>query len=173
MRSQNRWLYAGFVLLALACVPTSARAGSAEKVYVPELPTVESKGAEATPKPTAPNSRSSRPKPTTETATAPEGETETKERRRTLGATPGGGDRPPGNGRDRRDDGASKPPAGPGRTVPVRHERPATGVETSTGGGRSSPVVPILVAMAVLAAASIGVVIYRARAARPGRRSLT
>lgn len=166
MRLRNRWLYAGFVLLALACVPTGARANSSGETYVPEIPSVESEPVEATPKPTAPTKGHPRPKRFTETTTAPAGETETKERRRTLGATPGGGDRPPGNGRDRRDDGASKSPDSSGRTVPVRHERPATGVETSTGGGGSSPVVPILVAMAVLAAASIGVVLYRGKTPR-------
>lgn len=160
MRSQNRWLYAGFVLLALACWPASALAGSAEKVYIPEIPTVESRGAEATPKPTAPTSRNPRPRSTTETTTAP-GEAEAKEQH-AHGTAPGGKHRPPGGDRGRREGDAAKPSDDAGHTMPVRHMKPATAVEPSAGGG-SSPVVPILIVVAVLAAGSIGTVIYRGK----------
>jgi cobalamin biosynthesis Mg chelatase CobN len=45
---------------------------------------------------------------------------------------------------------------------------PASSNSTS-GGGSSSPIVPILIAVAVLAAISIGVVIYRQRKSGPGQ----
>lgn len=96
----------------------------------------------------------------------PEESTE-KEKSQNAGGAPsnggggngGGGEssKPAGNGGGGNDGiGGSQEVAGGGTGTPVAHK-----TETSSGG--SSPVVPILIAVIVLAAISIGVVLYRQR----------
>jgi cobalamin biosynthesis Mg chelatase CobN len=96
----------------------------------------------------------------------PEEQTE-KEKSQSAGGAPsnnggggGGGEssKPTNNGGGSKDGiGGSQEVAGGGTGTPVAHK-----TETSSGGG-SSPVVPILIAVIVLAAISIGVVLYRQR----------
>ena len=96
----------------------------------------------------------------------PEESTE-KEKSQNAGGAPsnggggngGGGEssKPTGNGGGGNDGiGGSQEVAGGGTGTPPAHK-----TETSSGG--SSPVVPILIAVIVLAAISIGVVLYRQR----------
>jgi hypothetical protein len=91
-----------------------------------------------------------------------------KEKSQSGGAGPGEGGGNGGGGESskpahdgaKNNDGvgaAEKVAEGGGNATPVVHK-----VETSSGGG-SSPVVPILIAVIVLAAISIGVVLYRQR----------
>jgi hypothetical protein len=176
MRTQKRWLYAGLLLLMLAA-PMSARAGktSSEKVYViPGNAGLENEPVEAAPKGTAPPKGHPGPKPMTgeearaETNPTQVGEPESRERHEPQAATPGaGGGHPPGGGSDPKQGSSPKPTArsrSAGSTGPTQPEKRPTKVDSSgSGGGGSSPVAPILIAMAVLAALSIGTVIYRGR----------
>jgi cobalamin biosynthesis Mg chelatase CobN len=89
-----------------------------------------------------------------------------------------GGNHPPGDRGHRGQGAASKPHAGsgskPGTSASPRPEGSAPNTHTtSESGGGSSPVVPILIAMVVLAAVSIGVVLYRARKQDSGPESGT
>jgi len=172
MRLKNRWLYAGFLLLAMAA-PMSARAEtSSEKVYViPSNPGIENEPVEAAPKATAPTTGHPGPKPKTgkeapvETTPGSEGEPGSKDHR-PHPATGEGGGHPPGGGGGPKEGGSPKPSAHPGSTGGKQSEGTPTRAVTGGGGG-SSPVVPILIVMAVLAALSIGTVIYRGRRQDP------
>jgi hypothetical protein len=178
MRLQNRWMYAGFLLLALALayLPTIARAETAsEAVYHLARPGAENEGVETAPKATAPPKKHPDPKPKaggevpTEPTTAPGGEPESKERHKALPATPGeSGGHPPGGGGGPREGASPKPSAHPESAGGKQPEKTPTRAEAAEGDGGSSPVVPILIAMAVLAALSIGTVIYRGRTPQAG-----
>jgi hypothetical protein len=186
MRFQIRTMHlaAGLLLAlaALALLPTVARAAnSSEKVYIPGVPSIESKGSEATPTPKA----KPKPKPkshpgspaakegTAEPTTRPEAEPEEEETERhpSAAAHPGeGGNKPPGGKAKPKGASSSHHPDGskPATTNASRGEMlTPTTIKTagSSGGGGdgSSPVVPILIAVAVLAALSIGVAFYRER----------
>jgi len=165
---QKRWLYAGLLLLALPCLPTSARANSVGDTYTPEISTIESRPVESTPKTTAPPKGHPDPKPKTgeeapaETTTAPEGEAESQERHQNQTVAPGGG-HPPKGGGDPPQRATPKLTDSSGQARPRPREGTSTPVEGAEGGGGSSPVLPILIAVAVLAALSIGTVIYRGR----------
>jgi hypothetical protein len=147
-------------LLMLALSPAVARAEtSSEKVYHVPLGEIESAPEEAAvhhphPKPHG----SAIPRPggeRTETATAPE-EPETRERHHSAPSTPSqGGGHPPGGG------SGHKP--GPSTSPKEKGPTPTKTDTAENGGGGSSPVVPILIAAFVLAAISIGVVLYRGR----------
>jgi cobalamin biosynthesis Mg chelatase CobN len=177
MRTQKRWLYAGLLLLAMAA-PTGARAEtSSEKVYViPHNASLESVPAETAPKRTAPpkGHPGPRTKPSEEapaaTTTAPAGEPESREDQEAKAAAPGeGGGHPPGSAGDPKEASSPKPTArsrsgGTGQSQP---EKGQTTIDAAQGGGGSSPVAPILIAVAVLAALSIGTVIYRGRREDP------
>lgn len=151
-------------LATFALLPMTARAGSAESVYELEPPSVKHKQAE-------PEGGSEVPTPTEvsrertgpATTTPAEDEPESKAHHRSDSTPPSGGDDHGGGGK-------------PSRTTPqkVAHgpqPQAATpkvsrsGIDT--GSGASSPVLPILIALVVLAAISIGAVLYReGRAAR-------
>lgn len=84
------------------------------------------------------------------------------------GATSGGGNNPPkggggGEGAKSKNSGGAKSNEGVANGKPV-----ATQTAGHSSGGSSSPVVPILIAVAVLAAISIGVVLYRQRKSGAG-----
>jgi hypothetical protein len=191
MRLQNRWLYVGFLLLApalaviaLASLPPRARAEtSSEIVYPLAHAGIESNGEETTPK-EAPKRRRPGPQGTpntshtvtpkngeespAETTPGSEGEPGSKDHR-PHAATPGkGGGHPPGGGGGPKEGGSPKSSADPGSAGGKQPERTPNRAIGDEGGGGSSPIVPILIVMAVLAALSIGAVIYRGRTPQAG-----
>jgi hypothetical protein len=180
MRTQKRLLYAGLLLLMLAA-PMSAHAEtSSEAVYViPGNPNLKNEPVEVAPKGTAPPKGHPGPKPktgkeaaTATTTTTPAGEPESQESHEAQAAPPGdGGGNPPGGGGDPKEGASPKPVARSriaGSTGPTQAEKRPIEVDSSAAGGGSSPVLPILIAVAVLAALSIGTVIYRGRTPQAG-----
>jgi hypothetical protein len=155
-------------LLALALFPHGARAEtSSEQVYHLAPPSAKSVGPTKTDHHVTP----AEPKPakqSTKPATEPQGEPESDERQRSTATTPNkGGDHPPG-GDGGPGEGASPKPsdgsAGTSMSPPPGGSTPSnTDTSENQGGGGSSPVLPILIAVVVLAAVSIGVVLYRER----------
>jgi hypothetical protein len=152
--------------------PIGARAeASNEKVYKVPIPKVEGTtpekgGGSAVPPKTSPKPHSTPGEngdsTTTggeQTPTEPEGDGE-PEAGHVQGAAPGGegGDHHGGGGKPQG--GAS--PNETQRPAPDGTEPNGPGTGVDTGGG-SSPVVPILIAIGILAAVSIGVVVYRER----------
>jgi hypothetical protein len=187
---KNRRLYVGSLLLAaavavtaLTCLPTSARANSSDKVYRLAPTGLKSDGGEPTPKAAAPtrSPRASQPTPKAHiTATPKTGEEGSAEMSTDSEGEPGSKDRPErraaalGNGRGHppgggKEGGSSKPPDSSGHTDTTRQVRAPTRPQPSpsAGGGASSPVVPILIVVTVLAALSIGTVLYRGRRQDP------
>jgi cobalamin biosynthesis Mg chelatase CobN len=169
-------------LLALASVPALAQAGCTESgcaQYEVEIPT---SGGGTHPKPTTTNkgNPSGNTEPQAEASTNPgtkseppktsEGNSGESEETKSGGA-PGGGNNNNGGGGD----SGNKPnstgggngggEAGLGESKPVATEG---GKPVSHSSGGSSPLVPILIAIAVLAAISIGAVIYRQRRQQGG-----
>jgi cobalamin biosynthesis Mg chelatase CobN len=171
-------LSAGAALAAFALFPVIARAESnSEKVYHLAPPTIKSTGPEQTGKSEARTKshpgtsttpeRDGSTTPTqgeetaVETATEDEREPGSKERHKSRTAPLGKGDNHPRRGGGGRGDGASSKASdgpGPDGTSPTRTE-----ASRSDGGGGSSPAVAFLIAVVVLAAVSIGVVLYRER----------
>jgi cobalamin biosynthesis Mg chelatase CobN len=173
-------------LLALALFPVLAHAESSSgTVYTPEVPTVPTK------EPTKPKTPTEKPPSTHkshnnaqakgsvaengagESSVEPEEEEGSEEGQGKSGGTGGGG----GNGNPPRGGGGEgggnsskggggKPADGISPAKEVAKAQPAANVSESSGG--SSPVVPILIAVAVLAAISIGVVLYRQRKSGQG-----
>jgi hypothetical protein len=173
-------------LLALALLPIGARAekSSSEITYFdgpPELESVPSQNAAEPHGPTAkqhhgdanPDQHGSPSRATaeggTKTVNEPEGEPHS-EGHHHAGAVPPvkGNNPPPGGGQTGKN--ASPGPAGGSARKSVRNVTPGPREPTASkadtagaGGGGSSPLLPVLIAMAVLAATSIGVVLYRQR----------
>jgi hypothetical protein len=178
MRLQIRGLYAGLLLLALGvvCLPAVARAETAsEAVYILGGEGAENHAIEtppkAKPKPkvhhlTKPKTGEEAPK---ETPGAPEEGSEGKEGH-AAPATPGDGGGHPPKGAGHPDQGKAPKPTSRARNAgPTEPEaKPIKLVSAESEGGGSSPVVPILIVVAVLAALSIGTVIYRGRTPQAG-----
>jgi len=165
-------LLAPTIVAALfALFPMIARAETnGEAVYDPAVPTIKSNPTEKAPEPKVPAKRHSdhsttKPPatqtnrsaaPTTgeetshRTAAKPKVEPESEERGKADEALPAKAD--------------NHPSGGDGRTM----DRTSHGAPASDGGGGSSPVMPILIAVALLAAASIGFVLYRERKSQAG-----
>jgi hypothetical protein len=154
-------------VLALAMFPLVARAETSNEIVYPLAPAeLESKGVEHAhapkPKPKA------KPETKPDIGTEPGGVTEAEEHHQ-GGTTPSQrGNHPPGNSggapRDHR-------PKADGETSnrPRESVRPSLTVATTapeSPDGGSSPVLPILIAVALLAVASIGFVVYRERGGR-------
>jgi outer membrane biosynthesis protein TonB len=161
-----RLLAPGVALMLVALFPLTARANTAGQVYELAVPHIESDPTERAPKPEPPErshpvhptepavtAPDRAPTPTTgkgavhRTPTKPDAEPEPKERHQhqeAMAANP-----------------ENHPPTGGDQTS----ERSSTG---ATDGDGSSPAVPILIAVALLAAASIGFVLYRERKSRTG-----
>jgi hypothetical protein len=193
MRSRNRSQYLtatlALALAAVALFPALARAGSSEVVY-PHPGQAVNNPFEARKKPDpspkghpgpGPSTTSPAPnKPTVETETTepssePEGEAEAGNRRQSKAAPPNKpGNRPPGGGShqgpktEAKPSGSAQNPDRSSRSGGLHPQPTATGVNASDTSGGSSRVVPILIAVALLAALSIGVAIYRDRRAQPG-----
>jgi cobalamin biosynthesis Mg chelatase CobN len=172
-------------LLALALFPVLAHAEtSAGATYTPEVPSVETK--ETTPKTHTEKSPATHHKSSnnaqaegsvagnggSESSVGPEEEAESEESQKSSGvAGNGGNSNPPRGGSG---EGGGSPKAGGtansadgiSGAKAVANKNP--GANVSEGSGGSSPVVPILIAVVVLAAISIGVVLYRQRKSGQG-----
>jgi cobalamin biosynthesis Mg chelatase CobN len=176
-------------LLALALFPVSAFAGSGETVYETEVPTVTSEptiehssGKSHTHHKPSNNGNSETDQATgskAETGGAGAGEPEGEE----SGSSEGGGGHKKdhsseeeesnpsmgagGNGGNNSGGGGNQAGNGPEGSIGESKDlggstQAGQNVATKSSGG-SSPVVPILIAVVVLAAISIGVVLYRQR----------
>jgi hypothetical protein len=178
-------------LLALALFPVVAHAecttSSCVNYETREVPSVESKPPAETHNSTSGNHKSTKPsnnpkaegsanspsESTEEPGTEPSEGSEGESHKQAGGTSGGGNNNPPRGGGEsskpahngaKNNDGlgpAEKVADGGGTATPVVHKS-----ETSSGG--SSPVVPILIAVIVLAAISIGVVLYRQRKSGQG-----
>jgi cobalamin biosynthesis Mg chelatase CobN len=190
MRTQNRSRYLtatlALALAALALIPTLAHAGSAEVIYHEGLEKAVNEPFEAKAKPSpqpkphpGPSAASPTPKePTvktevTEPSSEPEAEPETGHRDHAAAAPGDGGKHPPGSSGGRPDRGVKPQKSGdPGKAStpsPKPTPRTATGENAAATSGGSSPVVPILIVAAVLAAISVGVAYYWQRRDTPAR----
>jgi hypothetical protein len=172
-------------VLAVVLLPANARAETSSEVSYGEpstlksVPPVDSVG---TPPPTKAHDHphgtaSHHGSPTsttgeeaTESVTEPGGESEPPEHHHAVTSPAGkGGNHPPGGSAEPGKNGSTRSTLDSGRK-PVRNVTPgpegsasAKPHSSAVGSGGSSPLLPILIAMAVLAAASIGVVIVRQR----------
>jgi cobalamin biosynthesis Mg chelatase CobN len=176
-------------LLALALFPVLAHAeNSNEAVYTPVVPKVETKpptkpktttNKSATPHKPSNNAKaegSATENAGSESSVEPEEEEGSEEGQGKSGGAGGGGgnSHPPNNGgggegggSPSKNGGGAKPADGiSGAKVVATDKNPGANVSEASGG--SSPVVPILIAVVVLAAISIGVVLYRQRKSGQG-----
>jgi cobalamin biosynthesis Mg chelatase CobN len=167
-------------LLAFVALPAFAQADAGETVYETDIPSggvkgkeIKSKhpeekkkkqgngGSEATASETGSSAEGSETEPETE-------ESSENESQAHPGTTGGGGNKPSGGGNN---PGGGNPEAGkPGSVESNKPVAPSSGqqsAQTESGGG-SSPLVPILIAIAVLAAISIGAVLYKQRRSDSG-----
>jgi cobalamin biosynthesis Mg chelatase CobN len=175
-------------LLALALFPVLAHAESSSgTVYEVEgaVPTIKSEATTKTPakEKSATHSKSSNNaaaegsavkngggQSSKEPGDEAEGESEEGQKSSAGGGTGGGNGNPPkgtgGEGGGSKSGGASKSQNGISESKELPKTQSGTNVSESSGG--SSPVVPILIAVVVLAAISIGVVLYRQRKSGQG-----
>jgi cobalamin biosynthesis Mg chelatase CobN len=173
-------------LLALALFPVLAHAeNSNEAIYTPEVPSIESTGSTApkTHKESSATPHKSSNNPAAHSSAAetggtgsegPEGEAEGESEGNQkssggAGGTGGNGNPPKaggGEGGGSKSGGTSKSAGGISEAQAVATKSPGAGASESSGG--SSPVVPILIAVVLLAAISIGVVLYRQRKSGQG-----
>ena len=155
-----------------------AHAGSNEQVYTPEVPNIESEAPTTNSHPAhhkTPNTgngetgRATGSKAETGGAGSEEVESESgsKGHKKSGEGSEQGGGNPPttgGGGGNKPGGGGPEPETGIGNGKEVEAApKTGTGVQASESTGGSSPVVPILIAVVVLAAISIGVVLYRQR----------
>jgi cobalamin biosynthesis Mg chelatase CobN len=142
-------------LLALACFPVLAQA---EVQYEDEAPSVK-----VPPKKTAHHSETKAKSSDAESngSTAPGGSGGSNGGSSSGGSSSGNGNNPStGTGQS----SSGKSPAGTGQSNSVGSVQPGEPVaKQEASDSSSSPLVPILIAIAVLAATSIGAVIYRQR----------
>jgi hypothetical protein len=154
-------------LLAIACVPALAQADCTDSScaqYEVEIPSAEGKSNKGD------KSNGQEPSAGTSTdnggnAATPSGEEGSEEDEKSkAGGAPGKGSGGPGdkNGSSSGGSGGGQGSEGLNESQPVTGAQSGEQASHSSGGG-SSPLVPILIAVAVLAAISIGAVIYRQR----------
>ena len=168
-------------LLALALFPVSAFANSGETVYETEVPTIESE-APSTGNNSGESPTHHKPKNnaqaegsaadesssggveeaegeggSSEGGHKQEGSTSEEEEGNPSTAAGGGGDKPSGGAQ-----GGNGPEGSIGEQKNLGSTQSGQNAAAKSDGG-SSPVVPILIAVVVLAAISIGVVLYRQR----------
>jgi cobalamin biosynthesis Mg chelatase CobN len=171
-------------LLALALFPVLAHAEtSAGATYTPEVPSVETKEPTTktkTEKASSTHSSSNKAKAEgsavktggTESSVEPEEDESEEGQKSSVGTGGNGGNsNPPRGGGGEgggspKAGGTAKSADGISGAKAVANKNPGANVSESSGG--SSPVVPILIAVAVLAAISIGVVLYRQRKSGQG-----
>jgi cobalamin biosynthesis Mg chelatase CobN len=187
----TRSLLLALPLLALALTlftPSAAFAcggSSSEVIYCSGAPNLES--GESIKHSEKPTTTHHHVKPTTHHSSAPttgeertdkktghEAEPKTSEGHHSHAAAPTKGGNHPGGGKPEghaasKHPNAAEPGAGK-NAAPKSSEGPTTkGVPASASTGGSSPVLPIIVAIVVLAAISIGVVVYRDRKGGDGQ----
>lgn len=150
-------------LLALACLPALARADSSGVQYSDAPPTVTGGKVPKNQEPPAKTSTtdngggssqqgggSSKSSHSSETGGSPGGSS----------SGSGGGSGSPGGGGGAESGGQGKPAQG---SAPPGTSTGSLEPASTKSGGGSSPLVPILIAIAVLAAISVGVVMWRRR----------
>lgn len=149
---------------------------SGETVYEPEVPHIKTEKTSTTHKstPTKHHSTSNNPKAEGSAATGGTGESSgepeksesgSEHKKSSGGAAANGGNNNPPKGGGGEGGGNAKGSTQEGVSPAKKVSSP---VHTSKSSGGSSPVVPILIAVAVLAAISIGVVLYRQRKSGQG-----
>jgi cobalamin biosynthesis Mg chelatase CobN len=157
--------------LFLASVPALAQADSVEKQYEVELPNagIPEKPKKDKTSAKEPEATASHGEPQTGPSEANVGEKDSEGEDEKQGAAAGkggnnGGGNNPGNQNGSPGGGNSNSAQGTG-SLSQSEAVPGTesGEQVSHSSGSSSPLVPILIAVAVLAAISIGAVIYRQR----------
>jgi cobalamin biosynthesis Mg chelatase CobN len=160
------WLPLVLALLALAAFPVLSQADSSGYQYTPEVPTVT--GHESSPTKSgnahAKGSKAGGGAQSNQSATpAVPGSGSSNGPNSGGGAVTGnGGQGNPAGG------SAGKPQSGNGGgKANLQEEKPVSNPTESSDGGSSSPLVPILIVIALLAAGSIGAVVYRQRRQRP------
>jgi cobalamin biosynthesis Mg chelatase CobN len=161
------------VVLAAALAPTIAQAEtSSEVTYFGGRKSAENNPLEKTLNQQQKSTAHPKPKSDNETqATSPDGGTEPTAPRpeeKTTGKSkehhPGAGAAHPGTGGGKPSGGA--PTKQPSPTPTKSSSAPEPGTNQISADGGSSPIVPILIAIGILAAASIGFVLYRERRQR-------
>jgi hypothetical protein len=157
-------LWSVLALLAFACAPVAAQADSGEVEYESVLPKADGNGPSQNEQIAE---KSDSPKNGGAEAPASHGSTGSGEGSY-MGGTPssesgGGATGNEGSGQGKADKGTS-PPAKGG----VQQATPLSKSSPKSDGGSSSPLVPILIGIFVLAAISIGAVMIRQRRQRDG-----
>ena len=154
-------------LLALACVPAFAHADSAGIEYESGVPTAE--GGEGTAKhgSNIPKAKTSKSGTGGTTSSGPESN-ETSESERSSGGSssgngPGGKDGGTGQGNQGNGSNGQQNQGGNQQAGISQTPTAVSSPSHQSSGGDSSPLVPILIAVAVLAAISVGVVVIRQR----------
>jgi hypothetical protein len=164
-----RWLPLTVLLvLTLALTPTVARAENAEgKVYIPTVPSIKSE-------PELPATDPGRPEnPNTSHPSKPGTDTRPSTVQPTTEETPGATTAPENDRRQNKKQPGGDPPhhvpqdegtPRPVKNVSPAEERPSPAeaeAPAKKSGGGSSPVVPLLIAVTVLAVISIGIARHR------------
>jgi cobalamin biosynthesis Mg chelatase CobN len=163
-------------LLALFAFPVFAHAAGIPEYLVPKEETGIERHPVSQPKPHEGNPQGSEtPQPAQGSASdvGNSSEESTEQSQASPGAANGNGNSGNGPSPGKSPQGGGKPAAPPAgavgpsevHSVAAAHRVP-TGSRNEDGSGGSSPVLPILIAVIILAALSIGVAIYRQR--RPG-----
>jgi cobalamin biosynthesis Mg chelatase CobN len=173
-------------LLAFSALPAFALADSGETVYETDIPKVP-KQHKTTPKKSdgkkeegkgGPQAQTSNETPSEpESSESPETgtpeESSEEEKAQVNPGTSGGDKNPPPNGGSNPGNGGNKAETGVGSSAPAETKTPVVNTQSEqpaskSSGGSSSPLVPILIAIAVLAAISIGAVLYKQRRSDSG-----
>lgn len=155
------------IALAIACFPVLAQADSSELQYEPQIPSATGEHpATHHQQPSAKSSNSDGGA----SAPNPGSRSSNKGAVKEGSSTTGGGGKVNG-GTGQRSQASS--PKGNGN-APVQPNNQASGLPVShQSDGGSSPLVPILVLIAVLAAVSLGAVLYRQRRQRSGSQPIS
>lgn len=154
-------------VLALACVPGLAQAESAEFQYEPDVPSVPNKENPPSDKDSGGSNDQSEPDAET-SGSDPDGGVSGGN----GGSNNGGGGADTGQGNQATGGGDGKQAGGADRAAgELKDAKPIAsfdgGTASSSDDGGSSPLVPILIAIAVLAAISVGAFLYRQRRQDP------
>ncbi|HXS48286.1 MAG TPA: hypothetical protein VN756_12590 [Solirubrobacterales bacterium] len=144
-------------LLALSCFPVLAHADSSGIQYTDAPPTVTGTKAPKHSEPPANKSNAKTGGESTDEGKGRPNNPHSSEKEQSAGGSPGSGG---GNGSNGQSGGQGQGGQGSGQsTAEVGGAQPVS----SQGDSSSSPLVPILIAIAVLAAISVGTVVVRQR----------
>jgi cobalamin biosynthesis Mg chelatase CobN len=159
-------------LLASLCFPLLAQADSSELQYEPKLPSATGHPPVHQKEPTAKSSNNGGASAPHETGGSGKGSAKTGSAEEGSSSPNAGGSKVNGgNGGTGKGNQASSP-TGSGN-APVQPNTQASAPASRKSDGGSSPLVPILIAIAALAAVSLGAVLYRQRRQRSGSRSVS